>query len=153
MAKPFSRPSYALHGALLLGLILVLGLWFWPNFIGHGSSTSSPDLAKRADSLKQLDPVREAATAAANGDLRFVGTCGYACGAFGPAHDSIAASTERSALAPDSLRLIEGTSDAILNEDMARLNLAARTYAQRYNLAMLHQRLRDKHPDKPSNKR
>ena len=114
---------------------------------------SSPVLGRRADSLAALDPAREAAMSAARGDFRFVGTCGYACGVFGSAHDTISASSERGALVRDSLRIIEGTSDAVLNRDIARLDSIGVSFANRYNLAMLRERLARRRRDQPPNER
>lgn len=98
-----------------------------------GTAQRSPDLARRADSLAALDPEQEARGAIARGDLRFVGVCGFACLPVGVPLDSARRSRDSLAIRGDSLRLIAGTSDAVVNEDVARLNEVARRYAERYN--------------------
>lgn len=92
----------------------------------------SPELAARADSLARLDPEVEAHAAIARGDLRFIAVCGYACMPSGVPLDS-AMRTRDSLALRDSLRSIPGTSDAIFNQDVARLNTEAHEYATRYN--------------------
>jgi hypothetical protein len=91
----------------------------------------SPDLAARADSLAALDPAREVRAALARGDRRFVGVCGYAC--LAPGVDYKAPGAPRAG----QLRLIAGTSDAILNPDVERLNAVAYRYAKRYNTLLI----------------
>lgn len=143
VGRLINSPTFLALFGLFLGVIGLLALWFWPNFVAPDRAA----LGQRADSLTAIDPVREAGRAASRRDFRFLGTCGYACGVFGSAHDSIAASTEDAALAPDSIKIVEGTSDAILNPDMARLDSIAAVFANRYNLAMLHERLSRKNRD------
>jgi hypothetical protein len=46
------------------------------------------------------------------------------------------------ALGSDSLRSIDGTSDDIANEDVARLNEVAAQYADRYNRLIWEHRLK-----------
>ena len=102
---------------------------------------SSPDLARRADSLERLDPRAEAQAAIRRGDLRFVAVCGYTCKPLGIPVDSASWSPDSLALSPDSLRQIAGTSDNIVNADIGRLNRVAAEYASRYNPLIWQQRI------------
>lgn len=91
------------------------------------------ELAARADSLGRLDPGVEARAAIARGDLRFLAVCGFACVPVGIPMDSAAKTSDSLAVRGDSVRRIPGTSDAIVNEDVDRLNRVASAYATRYN--------------------
>jgi len=99
----------------------------------HAFPAHSPELARRADSLAKLDPESEARRAIARGDLRFIGVCGYVCVPVGIPLDSATGSRDSLATSTDSLHLIDGTSDNIANDDVARLNEVAARYARRYN--------------------
>ena len=74
------------------------------------------------------------------GDLRFIGVCGYACMPLGVPLDSALRTADSLALR-DSLQRIFGTSDAVLNQDVARLNSQAAKYAARYNRVIWARRL------------
>lgn len=91
-------------------------------------------LARRADSLAALDPEAEARKAIVRGDLRFLGTCGFACEPTGIDPTVVEVSQH-------GLRIIEGTSDAITSKEVARLNAVAADYATRYNQVILRARL------------
>ena len=98
-----------------------------------GVPDRSPELASRADSLERLDPELEARAAIARGDLRFIALCGYDCVPVGVPLDSALHSSDSLAVREDSVRKVPGTSHAILNRDVDRLNRVAATYAGRYN--------------------
>ena len=102
----------------------------------------SPELARRADSLVRLNPTREARAAIARGDLRFLAFCTDACRPVGVPLDSAISAGDRPALQEDSTVAIAGTSDAIINGDMARLDSVAGAYAARYNQVIWHYRAR-----------
>lgn len=87
----------------------------------------SPDAAARAESLSALDPVAEARRAILRGDLRFLAVCGYTCIPVG------IDLTSSGVAILDSLRAIEGTTDAPPNDDVVRLNQTAAQYAGAYN--------------------
>jgi len=92
----------------------------------------SPELARRADSLAGLDPGTEVRKAIARRDHRLIAVCGYAC--VPPGVDLRDTLVQR---ALERLRPIVGTSDAILNADVARLNKVSSEYATRYNRLLL----------------
>ena len=92
----------------------------------------SPDLSARADSLERLDPELEVQAAIARGDRRLVGICGYVCHPPGVPRERAAEYAS-----PERMKTIAGTSDAIVNADMARLGRIAGSYAERYNRRML----------------
>ena len=102
--------------------------------------SGSPELAARADSLERLDPEREARAAIALGDLRFLAVCGFACIPVGVPLDSVRQTSDSLAVRGDSIRTIPGTSDAIVNQDVERLNNVARVYASRYNSVIWERR-------------
>jgi hypothetical protein len=108
-----------------------------------GLPAHSPDIARRADSLLALHPADEARRAIARGDLRFLADCGDACMASGVPLDSAARSPDSLAVSSlDSLHVIEGTSDNVINADVARLNDVASDFATRYNRVIWRERLR-----------
>jgi hypothetical protein len=111
-----------------------------------GLPSSSPELARRADSLSRLDPVREARAAIARGEIHFLAVCGYACMPAGVPLDSIRSSNDSLALQADSLRAIPGTSDAVFNDDVARLNEVAAEYVKRYNRVIWEYRAKRMRP-------
>jgi hypothetical protein len=96
----------------------------------------SPELAARADSLRALDPTKEARAAIERGDLRYVGVCGYTCVPVGIDLNGPGAT------ALDSSRWVEGTSDAPENDDAVRLNVTAAEYATTYNRVIELERVR-----------
>ena len=98
-----------------------------------GLPKHAPELARRADSLAKLDPEREAREASARGDLRFIAVCGYACEPVGVPLDRALRTRDSLAFRGESLRSIVGTSDDIVNKDVAQLNEVATWYARRYN--------------------
>ena len=106
-----------------------------------GRPGSPAALNRRADSLAALDPAAELRKAINRGDLRFIAVCGLVCAPPGvdPA-DSVVLAAIRSR----SLHYIEGTSDVLANDAVARLNRVATDYADRYNrLLVRHLRLRE----------
>src|SRR4051794_8678500 len=92
----------------------------------------SPELARRADSISRLDPAVEVRKAIRRGDHRLVAVCGYACVPPGVDLDD-----ERVRDTMAHLRAIEGTSDDVVNADVARLNRISSAYAARYNQLLL----------------
>ena len=104
-------------------------------------AAGSPELAQRADSLSKLDAEAEARAAIARGDLRFIAVCGFACLPPGVPMDSARSSRDSLALRGDSLLTIAGTSDAVVNQDVARLNDVAAAYARRYNRLIWERRV------------
>jgi hypothetical protein len=110
-----------------------------------GNAPSS-ELTRRADSLASLDPRGEARAAINRGDLRFVGVCGFACLPVGVPLDSLRMSPDSMAGRGDSLRIIAGTSDAVVSQDVARLNEVARRYAQPYNRVIWDRRVGSRQP-------
>jgi|SRR6476646_1426400 len=110
----------------IVGLVLVVAL------AGRGQAQipqRSPDLLRRADSLAALDPAREVQLALERRDHRFIGVCGYSCVAPGP-NGPVEVSNKE-------LRVIEGTTDDVLNRDVERLNEVAYAYAKKYNQLLL----------------
>jgi hypothetical protein len=105
-------------------------------------SERAPELAQRADSLAKLNPEREARAAIARGDLRFIAVCGYACVPVGIPLDRVLRTRDSLALRSDSLRSIDGTSDSIVNEDVARLDEVAARYAGSYNRLIWDRRVK-----------
>jgi hypothetical protein len=121
-----------------------------PGALASVLSECSPELAHRADSLAKLNPEREARAAIARGDLRFIAVCGYVCVPVGIPLDNALRTRDSLALGSDSLRSIDGTSDDIANEDVARLNEVAAQYADRYNRLIWEQRLKSHGAARPA---
>jgi len=116
-----------------------------------GLPAHSPDIARRADSLLALRPEDEARRAIARGDLRFPADCGDACMPSGVPLDSAARSPDSLALSSlDSLHVIEGTSDNVINADVARLNDVASDFTTRYNRVIWRERLRRRRTRPPA---
>ena len=93
-----------------------------------------------ADSLTRLDPLVQADSAIARGDLRYLAVCGYVCFPPGVPLDSIAASSDSLSIRQDSTRHIPGTSDHITDPEMARLNRIASDFAFAYNRRIVARR-------------
>ncbi len=100
----------------------------------------SPELVARADSLRKLDAIQEARAAIGRGDLRYVAVCGYTCVPVGIDLNGPGAT------GLDSLRFVEGTSDAPENEDAVQLNVTAAAYATAYNRVIESERIRRARP-------
>ena len=116
-----------------------------------GLPAHSPDVARQADSLVALRPEDEARRAIARGDLRFLAVCGYACIPPGVPFDSAARSPDSLPVRSlDSLHVIEGTSDNVVNADVARLNDVASDFATPYNRVIWRERLRRRRTRPPA---
>ena len=112
----------------------------------QGRPAGPPALVKRADSIEALNPATEVRKAIDRGDVRFIAICGYAC--YPPGVD-LTDSTVTVAIRSRAFHYVEGTSDAIMSEAVARLNIVAAAYAERYNrLLARHLHVREA-PEKP----
>jgi len=111
-------------------LYIALTLPALPGVRAQGRPRGPASLVQRADSIAALDAATEVQKAIRKADLRFVAVCGYVC--FPPGVD-LSDSTVLRAARTRAFHYIEGTSDAIMNDAVARLNGVAATYAERYN--------------------
>jgi hypothetical protein len=103
----------------LFGVVAVVFL-----LIGDPMPHAERELYRRADSLSALDPIREAQSAIARGDLRVLAICGYACESVGIEDRTISGTTEQ--------RPITGMSD-VVSKGVRRLGSVAQPYAIAYN--------------------
>jgi hypothetical protein len=135
------------HVGIALGLIL--GLSAPMCACGHRIPPGPPAIAQRAESIAALDPASELRKALNRGDLRFIAVCGYVC--VPPGVDLNDSVVVRAIRARD-MHYIEGTSDAVGSEAVARLNTVGADYAERYNrLLALHLHVREDVPVTHSN--
>jgi len=118
--------------AFVLGLAAGV-LFIWPLSVESGEAT----LFARADSLAALDPVPQANTAIAAGDLRGIGLCFHACSAPGLS-DSVPPSARR-------YHIVAGLSD-YLTPGVSRLASVAMPYALAYNRVLLAELRRRRQP-------
>jgi len=108
-----------------------------------GPSAHSLGIARRADSLVALHPEDETRRAIARGDLHFLVVCACACMPPCVPLDSAARSPDSLAVRSlDSLHVIKGTSDNVINADVARLNDVAIDFATACNRLIWRERLR-----------
>jgi len=96
----------------------------------QGRPRGPATLVARADSLAALDPATELRKAIERGDLRFIAVCGLSCR---PPGVDLADSAVALAIRTGGLHYIEGTTDAVGNDAVARLDGVAVKYATRYN--------------------
>ena len=86
------------------------------------------ELARRADSLGALNPIREAERAVKRGDIRLVAVRGYSLELPGTPPGDVGLLRDM-----HGVREIEGTSDVLIGPDAIRLQHVALAYATRYN--------------------
>jgi hypothetical protein len=89
--------------------------------------TADPEILA-LEAVVKLSPENEAAAAIARGDRKFLGVAGYSVEILG-VENRIA----RCNVARDSMNIVRGTSDIILNDHHLELINRAREYAARYN--------------------
>ena len=131
---------------IYVGVLLATAIVAVRSTHAQGRPAGPPALVKRADSIEALDPATEVRKAIDRGDVRFIAICGYAC--FPPGVD-LRDSTVTVAIRSRALHYVEGTSDGITSEAVARLNIVAAAYAERYNrLLARHLHVREV-PEKP----
>lgn len=90
------------------------------------------ELRARADSLRHLDPVREARAALARGDERYLAACGRECIAIGLDADTVCLAAN-CALAAKEAHAVPGAEQPAVNEVARQFLSVAKAYGARYN--------------------
>lgn len=99
-----------------------------------GLDTGRAEALKTCEKLSGLDPAKaaeDARRAKSSGDVRLLGVHGYGDEVPGVAGDAGAIARTH------GVRMIEGTSDAVVSKRCSALNINAHKYAAKYNKVIL----------------
>jgi hypothetical protein len=109
-----------------------LGIGLAMATIAYGQDASPVDSVEQLRWVQTADPTVDARAAVANHDSRLLGIYGYTWMIPGIPEEHRLEYKDKY-----GLRMIEGTSDSIQNEEHGRLISAATTYAKKYNAEIL----------------